>query len=822
MLNGELIGVDALSGKIQREVISVGGEGGTSNYDKLTNKPKINGVELKGDKTSRELGIPDGTEILLGADGIIERNRIIFTVQDGESFMEYRKNQMEFFIDGLLPVVGTLDDSLLVAISFGDTVYNVYSSLDATTPMNLGELKSASTYSDEIGYRFFFKALFMQTADVVGFVVSPSVVKGVDLSEYVKFTDTVGRQYDSIAGLVVMGMNSVAPIYAKQNGTIDLGNNNTRILNKNNTNAIRNMDLDYAIKVGMTTNKEQWNEEEKASARTLIGAVGKVSDATTYPQVYSKDKDGNQTMVDATASVVGDTIVKRNLNGQIIVSRTPLYDTDAASKGYVDSKFNGANKAVSFVNYSAMISSLNTLPNTSYSVGQNIMIITLAVPDLWVSEIAEESVAYTYVSDDDFVNELNANGSVQVGYFKLSALETQKVDLTEYVKNTDYASRTNYGLVKGGGSTYGVAINNGIPEIIPAIETIIDAKTNKQHPITPYYLDYAVAKSITTNTIELADEQKAAAQTWLGIESSLNAHKQIILGADGVFEGNVYNFTVSDTESYLPYRTNGTKFLVDLHLPISGDLDTSKEVAITFGDTVYYVYNILKGQEHSTIGDLRQVDKYHNETGYRFITEMTFFDNSEFKGFAIIPTISMSDILSLDSDQMDNYIAEGGLTQGQLAICKKVITNGYTEGGLYRFDITYPDTYAWTELSGSSSTPKTNTLLLTGTNVLTSLQTFKNHVQIMVEFETDGIHAGFDCVLHPYDEAVCFVTYDILVNGTPNFGTAYLDDSGHVVINVPNGLTFTNVHAKYLSYGVGVEATLLEDGSYSLKINTEV
>ena len=64
---------------------------------------------------------------------------------------------------------------------------------------------------------------------------------------------------------------------------------------------------------------------------------------------------------------------------------------------------------------------------------------------------------------------------------------------------------------------------------------------------------------------------------------------------------------------------------------------------------------------------------------------------------------SVSDVLSLDSDQMDNYLAEGGLTQGQLAICKKVITSGYDEGATYRFDITYPNTYSWTKISVSKS-----------------------------------------------------------------------------------------------------------------------
>lgn len=181
------------------------------------------------------------------------------------------------------------------------------------------------------------------------------------------------------------------------------------------------------------------------------------------------------------------------------------------------------------------------------------------------------------------------------------------------------------------------------------------------------------------------------------------ARKQLLLGADGVLNGNYYVFTVQNAEDFLEYRTNLTKFLVDLHLPVVGDLDTTKEVAITFGNTTYYVYNILKGNDRATIADLQQVDKYNNNVGYRFITEMTFFETTDMVGFAIIPTISMSDVLALDSDQMDNYMADGGLTQGQLAICKKVLTNGYEEGGVYRFDIVYPNTYSWTQLSFSKT-----------------------------------------------------------------------------------------------------------------------
>ena len=37
------------------------GSGGTYNYDSLTNKPKINGVELESDKSFEELGIEEMT-----------------------------------------------------------------------------------------------------------------------------------------------------------------------------------------------------------------------------------------------------------------------------------------------------------------------------------------------------------------------------------------------------------------------------------------------------------------------------------------------------------------------------------------------------------------------------------------------------------------------------------------------------------------------------------------------------------------------------------------------------------------------------------------
>lgn len=135
-------------------------------------------------------------------------------------------------------------------------------------------------------------------------------------------------------------------------------------------------------------------------------------------------------------------------------------DTANSTANTARSIAEGANQSLSYSNYSAMVTAFNNLANNVYKVGQNVMIITLNVPDLWVSSIESTSQSYTYTTDEAFTTALATNGYVQVGYYKLSALETQKVDLTDYVTNTDYATSNKGGVFKVQ-SNYGVDVNNG-------------------------------------------------------------------------------------------------------------------------------------------------------------------------------------------------------------------------------------------------------------------------------------------------------------------------------------------------------------------------
>lgn len=103
----------------------------------------------------------------------------------------------------------------------------------------------------------------------------------------------------------------------------------------------------------------------------------------------------------------------------------------------------GCNQALSYSNYQAMVTALNNLGDDKFLVGQNIMIITLEVPDLWVSSVETNSVQYTFTNDEAITTALSTNGYIQVGYYKLSPLETQKVNLTNYVEKTSFVYDSN-------------------------------------------------------------------------------------------------------------------------------------------------------------------------------------------------------------------------------------------------------------------------------------------------------------------------------------------------------------------------------------------
>lgn len=84
-----------------------------------------------------------------------------------------------------------------------------------------------------------------------------------------------------------------------------------------------------------------------------------------------------------------------------------------------------------------MVTDFNGYDKYKFKMGQNIYIKALDVPDLWVSEIKDTSVRYEYENNDSIASAVKSENGLQIGFYILNALETQKVDLTEYPKNNE-------------------------------------------------------------------------------------------------------------------------------------------------------------------------------------------------------------------------------------------------------------------------------------------------------------------------------------------------------------------------------------------------
>ena len=92
--------------------------------------------------------------------------------------------------------------------------------------------------------------------------------------------------------------------------------------------------------------------------------------------------------------------------------------------------------------------------------------------------------------------------------------EAMMSDLTDYVKNTDYATADKAGVVMAN-YTNGIGVTDGHLFIYGAENSNIDdRRTNRA--ITPRNLDYAVKVGITTNTETLTDAEKASTCEWIG------------------------------------------------------------------------------------------------------------------------------------------------------------------------------------------------------------------------------------------------------------------------------------------------------------------
>ena len=182
---------------------------------------------------------------------------------------------------------------------------------------------------------------------------------------------------------------------------------------------------DYALQTTLSTEISE-RQTADSSLTTLISSESsqRISADSSLTALISTEilqrisEDSSLTTRISTEEV-------NRVNADLSLS-TELATTTAIAKG--------AQQAIVFNTYGDMVTYLMGVDYADLNLGQSIYINTLNVPDIWISGVPITPVLYVYISDEQLINDVNSGGGqLQIGYATISFLETQKVDLTNYV-----------------------------------------------------------------------------------------------------------------------------------------------------------------------------------------------------------------------------------------------------------------------------------------------------------------------------------------------------------------------------------------------------
>ena len=112
-------------------------------------------------------------------------------------------------------------------------------------------------------------------------------------------------------------------------------------------------------------------------------------------------------------------------------------------------KADGRSTSIGFMTAKDAVTALNGYPRTQLKGGDTIWIVEDGTPDLWVTEVAQESIPYNYTTKDKFNQDLVDNKVLQIGYFKTAYQESDGKPVTiawqnVLVKSTDWVASTEF------------------------------------------------------------------------------------------------------------------------------------------------------------------------------------------------------------------------------------------------------------------------------------------------------------------------------------------------------------------------------------------
>ena len=183
--------------------------------------------------------------------------------------------------------------------------------------------------------------------------------------------------------------------------------------------------------------------DEKA---TLVGAINEVDNHADNATTLANNAVATANSAVATANEAKTTAQTAENNANSAVDKA----NDAVGKANeAIMKADAKATSIGFMTAKDAVTALNGYPRNQLKGGDTIWIVEDGTPDLWVTEVAQESVPYNYTTKDKFNQDLVDNKVLQIGYFKTAYQESDGKPVTiawqnVLVKSTDWVASTEF------------------------------------------------------------------------------------------------------------------------------------------------------------------------------------------------------------------------------------------------------------------------------------------------------------------------------------------------------------------------------------------
>lgn len=183
--------------------------------------------------------------------------------------------------------------------------------------------------------------------------------------------------------------------------------------------------------------------DEKA---TLVGAINEVDNHADNATTLANNAVATANGAVNTANEAKTTAQTAENNANSAVDKA----NDAVGKANeAIMKADAKATSIGFMTAKDAVTALNGYPRNQLKGGDTIWIVEDGTPDLWVTEVAQESIPYNYTTKDKFNQDLVDNKVLQIGYFKTAYQESDGKPVTiawqnVLVKSTDWVASTEF------------------------------------------------------------------------------------------------------------------------------------------------------------------------------------------------------------------------------------------------------------------------------------------------------------------------------------------------------------------------------------------